>query len=335
MHGWISIPWTWQLVLLALAPVVGFALGAWGARSKRQIVLWLGYTLAYSLLAVLVAFLYETHGFAGLYVGHYDMVAWGILVVPVFLYGLPTIGLPWALARRLMLSWSSQMRADGAEVRSVVSVLLLVIGALELAVVTAVVLKSRLLPIPQSTYVIPPIDPAQAPSDLTEVTNGSEWSCTVLKEGKPTNSVIDYHFDALDVGARWQSFSHRDELRPFFDLDHAKGIEQFFSGPYSIIDRKLHLGSDYAGMRLGSTHQFSKNDQDAMLARHDPRLHGELLVQPNGLKGTIEVVSFRSLSTTTMSLVVDYSGDVPRSLELACRRVHDSNFQPIATPPLS
>ena len=328
MHGWISIPGIWQLALLALAPVVGLAVGAWSARSKYQIALWFGYTLTYSVLVVLLAFLYESHRFRG----QYNLAAWSMLVIPVFVYALPAVGLPWLLARKFVRSGSSQEREGDAEKHSAPGIALFAISAVMLVTIAMVAARNMPVPVPQSTYVIPPIDPAKAPEDLAEVTNGSDWSCTLLREGKPTSSLIDYHFDALNAGARWQSFSHRGELRPFFDLDHANGGEQFFSGAYSAAGRKLQLASDYAGMPLSSTHQFAKGDQEAMRARHDPRLRGEIVVQPNGCKGTLESVSFRSLSSAAMSLTVEFNGDVPRTAELACRRIHDSDFRPIAVP---
>jgi hypothetical protein len=327
MHGWISIPETFQLFLLALAPVVGLAVGAAGARSKHQIALWLGYALTYSVMAVLVAFTYEAHGSGG----QYNMAAWGVLVIPVFLYALPAVGLPWLLGRSLVLQRKSPHVSD--EGRSVVGIVLLVVDAVVLLAVGAVVLRNMPVPVVQSTYVTPPIDQTQVPGDLSEITNGSDWSCIGLSEGKPTNSTTDYHFDALTAGARWQSFAHHGEQRPFFDLEHAKGIEQFFSGVYSVAGHKLQLGSDYAGMRLGALHQFPKSDQEAMAARHDPRLHGEILIQRNAWQGTMEVISFRSLSPSAMSLVIELRGDVSHTIESACSRVHDPAFRPIDLPP--
>jgi uncharacterized membrane-anchored protein YhcB (DUF1043 family) len=36
MLGWFAIPGTWLLVLLALAPIVGVAVGVWAARSRHR-----------------------------------------------------------------------------------------------------------------------------------------------------------------------------------------------------------------------------------------------------------------------------------------------------------
>lgn len=328
MFALFFIPWIWQIALLVLAPIVGFAIGTWAAKSKHPIALWFGYTLTYSIFAVLVVFLFIAHGFGRFY----NMGAWSLQVIPVLLYALPAVGLPWLLARKLVRSRISHEHEDNVEAGSAVGLVLLVVGALILAVVALVVLQNTPISVSQSTYVIPPINPTQAPQDLTEITNGSDWSCIVLREGKPTHLADDYHFGALDAGARWEDFSHHDELRPFFDLDHAKGVEQFFSGSYSVVDNKLQLSSDYAGMPLASAHQFSKNDQEAMLARHDPHLHGTISVQPNAWKGTFETISIRSLSSTTMSIVVEVNSNGPHSIELSCHRVHDPDYHPIIAP---
>jgi hypothetical protein len=187
-------------------------------------------------------------------------------------------------------------------------------------------------PAARSTYVVPPIDPASAPSDLSEVTNGSAWSCAVLRAGAPTHAAVDYYFSAIDKAARWQSFSHHDEQRPFFDLDHANGIDQFFAGDYSLVAGKLQLRNDSAGMPLGFDRRYSKADLDALRAHHDPRIHGELLIQPNPGDGVMQVVEFRAISAQNMSLVVGLNGDVPRTMELTCNRVDAANFQPIQLP---
>jgi len=334
MHGWISLPAIWQITLLALAPLIGLSIGVCDARNKHQWSLWLGYAAAYAISVTLVAFLYESHGHLG---GGYNLGAWALMIaLPVFIYALPAIGVPWLIARvvaRARLSSAElQQHPAGKGVSATGKTLMataLVLFVLLFAVVSE---NAPTVPMPRSNYVMPPLDPAHAPSDLSAVTDGSDWVCNILSEGKPTQSMVDYHFDALAAGGRWQSFSHHGE-RPFFDLDHARQMEQFFSGPYSVANAKLQLGSDYAGMPIELDRRFAKqSDRDALRANHDPRLRGEILLTPNAFHGSIESIGFRSLSASEMSLVVDYANDVPYSSELACRRIHQATFRPVEIP---
>ena len=96
MHGFISLPNAWSLALLSLAPLIGVAAGIW-VKPKHPFVLWLIYCACYAATVVWVAFGYESTKFPGTY----DLQPWAFLVIPVFIFALPAIGLPWAAASAL------------------------------------------------------------------------------------------------------------------------------------------------------------------------------------------------------------------------------------------
>jgi hypothetical protein len=99
MHGWISLPVFWQLFLLCVAPLVGVAAGYWLRHSKRQARLWPLVSLAYAFGVVLVAFEYEQLRHPGF---GYEFGPWLIFVVPLFVFALPSVGLPWAAVRHVL-----------------------------------------------------------------------------------------------------------------------------------------------------------------------------------------------------------------------------------------
>lgn len=68
------------------------------SHSKRQILLWLLLSCGYSMFVVLFAFCYEYKPFHG----GYNLGAWSLLVIPVLIYAVPAIGIPWFISRALV-----------------------------------------------------------------------------------------------------------------------------------------------------------------------------------------------------------------------------------------
>jgi hypothetical protein len=101
MHGWLSLPLPWQVFVALLAPVIGVVAGARGARSNNQLSRWIQYSLAYSIGAVLIAFVYQAAKFPG----QYSMGPWAMFVVFVFVLALPATGMPWIITRSLIRLW--------------------------------------------------------------------------------------------------------------------------------------------------------------------------------------------------------------------------------------
>jgi hypothetical protein len=94
MYG-LMLPGVWQIFLLALAPIIGLVAGAILRNVKHPILLSAGISLLYAFCVVQVAFLYQQIAVPG----HYDAIGWLILVIPLFLYAYPVVGLTWAGAR--------------------------------------------------------------------------------------------------------------------------------------------------------------------------------------------------------------------------------------------
>lgn len=324
MHGWISLPLSWQLAVLVFAAPIGAALGSVRDR-KNGVALWLGFSLAYAIFAVLVAFYYESWRSPG----GYDVIAWSILIVPAVALVLPIMGVPWAIASAIV----SKRQPLNADRPSSGFNRVEILGAVSLLVgmtVLAVFLQNGRAPRLSSSYQVKPIDRASAPADLSEITAGSEWSCVVLREGQPSSSSIDYHFSPISGDARWQTFGHQNNKRPFFDLAHAAGLDEFFAGGYHVEDGKLMLTNDVAGRSLDFMSKGAmKIDAEGLRSLRDPRLRGEIFLNKNSWDGVFDTISVRSLSPDAMSIVSEIINNGPRSIELTCSRVRDPSFQPV------
>ena len=96
MHGWISLPQSWYIVLLIGCAVLGAVLGGVGTR-KNAFPRWLAWSFAYAVFMVLVAYLYESSRMPG----PYNIAAWSLFVVPAFFLTLPVLGIPWIIAAAL------------------------------------------------------------------------------------------------------------------------------------------------------------------------------------------------------------------------------------------
>lgn len=181
--------------------------------------------------------------------------------------------------------------------------------------------------LPRSSYPAP-VDAAKAPTDLSAITQGSSWRCNLLRDGKPTHGIADYRFSSSSLGNRWESFSHQDAAAPFFDLDHATGTNQYFTGAYRVgTAGRIELGSDLAGMTPAFSHVTPAGEQ-AMRERHDPWLRGNIRLNRNALSGVFEVLTVRSLSNEEMSLLVETQGDAIFMYDETCRRVSEPPFDP-------
>jgi hypothetical protein len=149
-----------------------------------------------------------------------------------------------------------------------------------------------------------------------------------LREGKPTQGVADYRFSSAEAGNRWESFSHHDAAAAFFDLDHATGTNQYFTGTYRVGEHgKIELMSDLAGMTAEFSHVTPQAEQE-MRERHDPWLRGKILLNRNALSGVFEDLSLRSLSNDEMSLVVETKDTPVFIYDETCRRVKEPPFDP-------
>lgn len=177
----------------------------------------------------------------------------------------------------------------------------------------------------------PPIDLSAAPDDFSLITQGSSWRCRLLRDGKPTRGILDYRFSPEDLGLRWEYFSHKGDERPFFDLEHATGTEQYFAGQYVIAGRgKVQLSADLAGMTLAFS-RIPPAHQEELRKDHDPWLRGEIKLHPNAWNGVFEELTFRTLSKDEMSFVAE-TRDTPMALlEQTCQRVDEPPFDPAAS----
>lgn len=100
MHGWIALPTVWYCVFLVAAPALGIAVGIFN-RSESQVFLWLVVSFGYAVAVVIIAFAYQ-------YINEYSqswsgfpILPWFILVVPVLIFALAAVGLPWVISRAL------------------------------------------------------------------------------------------------------------------------------------------------------------------------------------------------------------------------------------------
>jgi hypothetical protein len=106
MHGWFSLPILGQLLLLALAPVMGIVLGALIDSKRPNFARKLcTLTLVYTLFAVSIALMYEVGPqqiFSVLLVGLVSgsLLPWGVIFLLVYILALPTIGVSWLVASR-------------------------------------------------------------------------------------------------------------------------------------------------------------------------------------------------------------------------------------------
>jgi hypothetical protein len=325
MHGFaIPMPLSWVLILLIFGAVCGALLGCMRIR-RNGIAHWLVFSAAYAVFTALAAFCYQTSRFPG----PYNIRAWSILIVLAFMLMLPIVGLPWLVANDLTV----RRETTGTSLLHRGRIVMIFTGAVFVAALAIAFryIEFALRPAPTpSSYHIAPIDPRSAPHDLSEITRGSDWSCVNLLDGKPGSTGMDLHFAALDGEARWQGFDHDGNERPFFDLEHAHGIEQFFAGSYLSENAKLLLMSDEAGLSLQFESKGAmKIDADSLRVHHDPRLRGEILLMRNGYNGVFKTIAVRELSAQQMSIVEEFENNGVHSIESICRRIHDPTFRPV------
>jgi len=100
MHGWIALPTVWYWVFLFAAPALGLAVGAFN-RAESQVLLWLFVSCDYTVVVVVIAFAYQYIHEYSHFLGGFPIVPWLILAIPVFVFSLSAIGLPWAISRAL------------------------------------------------------------------------------------------------------------------------------------------------------------------------------------------------------------------------------------------
>lgn len=173
-----------------------------------------------------------------------------------------------------------------------------------------------------------PVEPATAPTDLSLITQGSSWRCRLLRDGQPTHGIADIRFSSAALGSRWESFDHDDAASAFFDLDHATGGDEYFTGAYRIGEHgKIELMSDLAGGTVAFSHITPEAEQD-MRRRHDPWLRGNIRLNRNAWNGVFEALTLRSLSNETMSLVVETKDEPTFIDDETCHRVTEPPFDP-------
>jgi len=165
--------------------------------------------------------------------------------------------------------------------------------------------------------------PPATPTDLALIAGGSSWTCRVSAAQPQNDRQVDYRFSASTEGSRWESYSQRGLSHPFFDLDHAAAMDEYFSGSYSVDATTIKLTSDHAGRPLSFSPTHAQYIESALRAGR-ATMRGKVAITPQSNPIVVEALNVRSISANQMTAVGELFGDTAKaSRPLTCSRIDE------------